>query len=128
MMAKPMTLFDKIWRDHLVDESDGSTLIYIDRHLLHEVTSPQAFVGLRTAGRQVRAPGNTLATVDHNVPTSDRSMFESVATFIKEVESREQVLAFEDNVAEFGVAYFGMQDKRQGIVHIVGPEQVQRSS
>jgi len=118
-----MTLFDKIWRDHLVDESDGSPLIYIDRHLVHEVTSPQAFEGLRTAGRSVRAPGNTLATVDHNVPTSDRSMFESVATFIKEVESQTQVLALEDNVKEFGVGYFGMEDKRQGIVHIIGPEQ-----
>ena len=71
----------------------------------------------------MRAPGNTLATVDHNVPTSDRSMFESVATFIKEVESQTQVLALEDNVEEFGVAYFGMDDKRQGIVHIIGPEQ-----
>ena len=122
MMAGPMTLFDKIWRDHLVDESDGSALIYIDRHLVHEVTSPQAFEGLRTAGRVVRAPGNTLATVDHNVPTSDRSMFESVETFIKELDSQTQVLALEDNVKEFGVAYFGMDDKRQGIVHIVGPE------
>jgi len=122
MMAGPMTLFDKIWRDHLVDESDGSALIYIDRHLVHEVTSPQAFEGLRTAGRQVRAPGNTLATVDHNVPTSDRSMFESVETFIKEVDSQTQVLALEDNVKEFGVAYFGMDDQRQGIVHIIGPE------
>jgi len=123
MMAGPMTLFDKIWRDHLVDESDGSSLIYIDRHLVHEVTSPQAFEGLRNAGRRVRAAGNTLATVDHNVPTSDRSMFESIATFIKEVESQTQVIALEDNVKEFGVAYFGMEDKRQGIVHIIGPEQ-----
>ena len=90
---------------------------------MHEVTSPQAFEGLRTAGRPVRQPANTLATVDHNVPTSDRSMFESVETFIKEVDSQTQVLALEDNVKEFGVAYFGMQDQRQGIVHIVGPEQ-----
>ena len=112
MMSGPMTLFDKIWRDHLVDESDGSSLIYIDRHLVHEVTSPQAFEGLRTAGRSVRAPGNTLATVDHNVPTSDRSMFESVETFIKEIDSQTQVLALEDNVKEFGVAYFGMDDTR----------------
>ena len=87
------------------------------------MTSPQAFEGLRTAGRPVRQPANTLATVDHNVPTSDRSMFESVETFIKEVDSQTQVLALEDNVKEFGVAYFGMQDQRQGIVHIVGPEQ-----
>mmetsp|Transcript_67405 Transcript_67405/g.140465 ORF Transcript_67405/g.140465 Transcript_67405/m.140465 type:complete len:797 (-) Transcript_67405:343-2733(-) len=119
----PSTLFDKIWKDHLVDDSDGSSLIYIDRHLVHEVTSPQAFEGLRTSQREVRRPENTLATVDHNVPTSDRSMFESVETFIKEVDSQTQVLALEDNVKEFGVAYFGMDDKRQGIVHIIGPEQ-----
>mmetsp|Transcript_38407 Transcript_38407/g.94426 ORF Transcript_38407/g.94426 Transcript_38407/m.94426 type:complete len:793 (-) Transcript_38407:107-2485(-) len=120
----PKTLFDKIWEDHLVDEQDdGTCLIYIDRHLVHEVTSPQAFEGLRTAGREVRQPGLTLATVDHNVPTTDRSMFESVETFIKELDSRTQVLTLEDNVKEFGVAYFGMDDKRQGIVHIIGPEQ-----
>jgi len=119
----PSTLFDKIWADHLVDESDGSSLIYIDRHLVHEVTSPQAFEGLRVAGRQVRQPGCTLATVDHNVPTTDRSMFQSVETFIKEMDSRTQVLALEQNVKEFGLAYFGMDDKRQGIVHIIGPEQ-----
>lgn len=90
----PMTLFDKIWRDHLVHEQDdGTSLIYIDRHLVHEVTSPQAFEGLRTAGRNVRQPGLTLATVDHNVPTTDRSLFESVETFITEIESRTQVLA-----------------------------------
>eukprot|EP00960_Hanusia_phi_P023119 682998-Hanusia_phi.AAC.1 len=121
--AGPSTLFDKIWADHLVDESDGSSLIYIDRHLVHEVTSPQAFEGLRVAGRQVRQPGCTLATVDHNVPTTDRSMFQSVETFIKEMDSRTQVLALEQNVKEFGLAYFGMDDKRQGIVHIIGPEQ-----
>ena len=90
--AGPMTLFDKIWRDHVVDvQSDGTTLLYIDRHLVHEVTSPQAFEGLRTAGRKARRPECTLATVDHNVPTTDRSMFESVSTFIKEVESQTQV-------------------------------------
>lgn len=90
--AGPRTLFDKIWDDHVVDcQADGTCLIYIDRHLVHEVTSPQAFEGLRTAGRAVRQPGNTLATADHNVPTSDRSMFENVATFIKEAESRTQV-------------------------------------
>jgi len=122
--SAPMTLFDKIWRDHLVHTSeDGTSLIYIDRHLIHEVTSPQAFEGLRTAGRQVRRPENTLATVDHNVPTSDRSAFESIETFIKEMDSQTQVLALETNVKEFGVAYFGMDDKRQGIVHIIGPEQ-----
>ena len=89
----PKTLFDKIWKDHVVDEQpDGTTLLYIDRHLVHEVTSPQAFEGLRTAGRKARRPECTLATVDHNVPTTDRSMFESVETFIKEVESQTQVL------------------------------------
>jgi len=120
----PTTLFDKVWKDHLVEvQDDGTALIYIDRHLVHEVTSPQAFEGLRNAGRKVRQPGNTLATVDHNVPTSDRSAFESVETFIKEMESQTQVLALEDNVKEFGVAYFGIQDQRQGIVHIIGPEQ-----
>lgn len=88
----PSTLFDKIWKDHLVDEqADGTSLIYIDRHLVHEVTSPQAFEGLRTAGRNVRQPGLTLATVDHNVPTTDRSLFKSVETFIEEIESRTQV-------------------------------------
>ena len=88
----PKTLFDKIWNDHVVDEQpDGTTLLYIDRHLVHEVTSPQAFEGLRAAGRKARRPENTLATVDHNVPTTDRSMFESVETFIKEVESQTQV-------------------------------------
>ena len=88
----PKTLFDKIWNDHVVDEQpDGTTLLYIDRHLVHEVTSPQAFEGLRTAGRKARRPECTLATVDHNVPTTDRSMFESVETFIKEVESQTQV-------------------------------------
>jgi len=119
----PKTLFDKIWNDHVVDEQpDGTTLLYIDRHLVHEVTSPQAFEGLRTAGRKARRPECTLATVDHNVPTTDRSKFESVETFIKEVESQTQVLALEDNVKEFGLAYLGMDDKRQGIVHIIGPE------
>lgn len=89
------TLFDKIWDDHLVEvQPDGTSLIYIDRHLVHEVTSPQAFEGLRTAGREVRQPGLTLATVDHNVPTTDRSLFESVDTFIKELDSRTQVRTY----------------------------------
>lgn len=117
------TLFDKIWEQHLVDSSDGNTLIYIDRHLVHEVTSPQAFEGLRTANRLVRRPDCTLVTVDHNVPTSDRSKFENAEEFIKEPESRTQVLALEENVRDFGLTYFGMDDARQGIVHIIGPEQ-----
>lgn len=103
--------------------SAGTALLYIDRHLLHEVTSPQAFEGLRTAGRPVRRRDCTLATVDHNVPTSDRSAFETVESFIQEEDSRTQVMALQNNVQEFGVTYFGMDDKRQGIVHIIGPEQ-----
>jgi len=122
--AGPRTLYDKIWDDHVVDiNEDGTALLYIDRHLVHEVTSPQAFEGLRTAGRPVRRPDCTLATVDHNVPTSDRSGFTTVEAFIKEVDSRTQVMALEENVKEFGVTYFGMDDKRQGIVHVIGPEQ-----
>jgi len=120
-----LTLYDKIWRDHVVDATaeDGTCLIYIDRHLVHEVTSPQAFEGLRAAGRRVRQPENTLATVDHNVPTSSRAGFTDVASFIREEDSRTQVMALERNVAEFGIQYFGMDDTRQGIVHVIGPEQ-----
>ncbi|MEM8648025.1 MAG: 3-isopropylmalate dehydratase large subunit, partial [Pseudomonadota bacterium] len=115
-MAK--TLYDKIWDDHLVHEADdGTCLLYIDRHLVHEVTSPQAFEGLRMAGRQVRAPEKTLAVVDHNVPTTDRSMG------IDDPESKLQVETLARNAAEFGVDYFDENDKRQGIVHIIGPEQ-----
>ena len=117
-MAKPRTLFDKIWDSHLVDQQeDGTCLLYIDRHLVHEVTSPQAFEGLRTSGRTVRRPQATLATVDHNVPTTDRTQG------IEEPESRFQVETLERNVREFGIPYFGMDDVRQGIVHIIGPEQ-----
>ena len=122
--ASAQTMYDKIINDHRVrTQEDGTMLLYIDRHMIHEVTSPQAFEGLRAAGRAVRRPDNTLATVDHNVPTSDRSGFESVETFIQEMDSRVQVLTLEENVKEFGVTYFGMEDKRQGIVHIIGPEQ-----
>ena len=117
-------MYDKIVRDHTVRaQEDGTLLLYIDRHMIHEVTSPQAFEGLRVAGRDVRRPDNTLATVDHNVPTSDRSGFVNAETFIKEMDSRVQVLTLEENVKDFGVTYFGMDDKRQGIVHIIGPEQ-----
>jgi 3-isopropylmalate/(R)-2-methylmalate dehydratase large subunit len=118
-MTAPRTLYDKIWDDHLVDQQDdGTCLLYIDRHLVHEVTSPQAFEGLRTAHRKVRAPEKTLAVVDHNVPTSpDRALG------IKNEESRIQVEALAKNAADFGVEYFNENDKRQGIVHIVGPEQ-----
>lgn len=117
------TLYDKIWDDHLVSDDGSSSLIYIDRHLVHEVTSPQAFEGLRLAGRGVRRPDCTLATVDHNVPTTDRSALIDVQTFIDETASRTQVMQLESNVKDFGVKYFGMADERQGIVHIIGPEQ-----
>jgi 3-isopropylmalate/(R)-2-methylmalate dehydratase large subunit len=117
-MSAPRTLFDKIWDNHLVDrQDDGTCLIYIDRHLVHEVTSPQAFEGLRLAGRKVRHPEATLAVPDHNVPTSDRSKG------IEDEESRIQVETLEKNCADFGVPIFGMNDLRQGIVHIIGPEQ-----
>jgi 3-isopropylmalate/(R)-2-methylmalate dehydratase large subunit len=117
-MSGPKTLFDKIWDAHLVHrQEDGTCLIYIDRHLVHEVTSPQAFEGLRNAGRKVRSPERTLAVADHNVPTTDRSVG------IEDSESRIQVEALEANAADFGVPYFGMDDIRQGIVHVIGPEQ-----
>ncbi len=117
-MAKPRTLYDKIWDDHLVDEApDGTCLIYVDRHLVHEVTSPQAFEGLRTAGRKVHAPDKTLAVVDHNVPTSDRNKPNP------DPESTEQIAVMAQNAKDFGIEYFNEFDKRQGIVHIIGPEQ-----
>ncbi|KAF9263591.1 hypothetical protein L218DRAFT_901842 [Marasmius fiardii PR-910] len=120
----PRTLYDKIWDDHVVEvNDDGLALLYIDRHLVHEVTSPQAFEGLRSAERPVRRPDCTLATVDHNVPTASRKGFTNVESFIAEPDSRAQCIALEENVKEFGVTYFGMTDKRQGIVHIIGPEQ-----
>tara|TARA_B100000963_G_scaffold153729_1_gene133863 strand:+ start:1152 stop:2546 length:1395 start_codon:yes stop_codon:yes gene_type:complete len=115
---KPQTLFDKIWNAHLVEkQEDGTCLIYIDRHLVHEVTSPQAFEGLRNSGRKVRRPEYTFAVADHNVPTSDRS------NGIQNTESRIQVETLEKNCDEFKVNIFPLLDKRQGIVHIVGPEQ-----
>ncbi|HKF70738.1 MAG TPA: 3-isopropylmalate dehydratase large subunit [Stellaceae bacterium] len=117
-MAQPRTLFDKIWDAHVVDrQTDGTCLVYIDRHLVHEVTSPQAFEGLRIAKRKVRRPDATIAVADHNVPTTDRSRG------IEEPESRLQVETLEKNVKEFGIPYYGMTDIRQGIVHIIGPEQ-----
>jgi len=121
--GKPMTMYDKIWRDHLVHEADGNSLIYIDRHLIHEVTSPQAFEGLRLAGRKVRRPDCSLATVDHNVPTDSRKNYKDSKDFIKEHDSRNQVVTLEENVAAFGLTFFGLDDKRQGIVHVIGPEQ-----
>ena len=117
-MSKPRTLFDKIWDAHLVDrQPDGTCLIYIDRHLVHEVTSPQAFEGLRATGRTVRRPNATLAVADHNVPTTDR------AQGVADAESRIQIETLARNCEEFGIAYLPMTDIRQGIVHIIGPEQ-----
>ena len=116
-MAKPRTLYDKIWDDHVVETQGGASLIYIDRHLVHEVTSPQAFEGLRMTGRKVRAPEKTLAVVDHNIQTTDRS------AGIADPESRQQVEALAKNAAEFGIEYYNEFDRRQGIVHIIGPEQ-----
>ena len=117
-MSQPRTLFEKIWDNHVVRrEPDGTCVLYIDRHLVHEVTSPQAFEGLRLSGRKVRRPDATLAVADHNVPTSDRSQG------IREEDSRIQVETLEENVRDFGIEYYGMGDIRQGIVHIIGPEQ-----
>ncbi|HYY36440.1 MAG TPA: 3-isopropylmalate dehydratase large subunit [Xanthobacteraceae bacterium] len=114
----PRTLYDKIWEDHLVDEQpDGTCLIYVDRHLVHEVTSPQAFEGLRLSGRKVRAPEKTLCVVDHNVPTTDRKAPNP------DPESAAQIAYLAENVKLFGLDYFDEFDKRQGIVHIIGPEQ-----
>ncbi len=117
-MSQPRTLFDKIWDAHVVDrQDDGTCLVYIDRHLVHEVTSPQAFEGLRLTERSVRRPQATLAVPDHNVPTTDRSQG------IADEESRIQVETLAKNCADFGVPFFSMDDVRQGIVHIIGPEQ-----
>ena len=114
------TLYDKIWESHLVDaQPDGTCLMYVDRHLIHEVTSPQAFEGLRVAGRKVRRPDATLAVPDHNVPTTP----ERKQGIIKDETSRIQVQTLADNCKEFGITYYAMDDHRQGIVHIVGPEQ-----
>jgi len=113
-----LTLYDKIWKEHIVhQQDDGVTLLYVDRHLIHEVTSPQAFEGLRVSKRKVRKPNLTLAVADHNVPTTNRSKG------IDDQDSKIQVEVLEKNCKEFGIELFDMQDKRQGIVHIIGPEQ-----
>ena len=112
------TIYDKIWNDHLVHEQeDGTSLLFVDRHLIHEVTSPQAFESLRNSNRKVRQPKLTLAVADHNVPTTDRTKG------ISDQESKIQVDTLDSNCKEFGIQIFGMNDKRQGIVHIIGPEQ-----
>ena len=117
-MTKPRTLFDKIWDAHLVHSApNAASILYIDRHLVHEVTSPQAFEGLRNTNRKVRSPERTLAVADHNIPTSNRS------EGIKDEESRIQVETLAKNASDFSVPYFNMEDIRQGIVHVIGPEQ-----
>ena len=117
-MTKPRTLFDKIWDAHLVhSDPNAASILYIDRHLVHEVTSPQAFEGLRNTNRKVRSPERTLAVADHNIPTSNRS------EGIKDKESKIQVETLAKNASDFSVPYFNMEDIRQGIVHVIGPEQ-----
>jgi 3-isopropylmalate/(R)-2-methylmalate dehydratase large subunit len=117
-MSKPRTLYDKIWDDHLIEEAtDGACLIYIDRHIVHEVTSPQAFEGLRLSRRKVHAPDKTLLVVDHNIPTTDRTLPNP------DPESAAQIAYLADNAKFFGLEYYDEFDKRQGIVHIIGPEQ-----
>ncbi|MDP5279135.1 3-isopropylmalate dehydratase large subunit [Sphingomonas sp. DG1-23] len=124
MASKPRTLYEKIWADHVVERrDDGTCLIYIDRHLVHEVTSPQAFAGLRAAGRPVRRPDLTLAVPDHNLPTTARVDAAGTALPIADPASAGQLAALRANVAEFGVPYIDALDARQGIVHVVGPEQ-----
>ncbi len=117
-MVSPKTLYDKIWNEHLISDESGTSLIYIDRHLVHEVTSPQAFEGLKLSGRKVRCPDKTVAVPDHNIPTTgDRSKG------IENIESKIQVDALRDNANYFGITYYDVDDIRQGIVHIIGPEQ-----
>ena len=117
-MAKPRTFYDKIWADHVVhEEPDGTALLYIDRHIVHEVTSPQAFEGLRLSGRKVRAPEKTLVVVDHNVPTSDRNVPNP------DPESAAQIAYLAENAKLFGLEYYDEFDIRQGICHVIGPEQ-----
>ncbi|EIW54314.1 uncharacterized protein TRAVEDRAFT_39797 [Trametes versicolor FP-101664 SS1] len=121
---QPRTLYDKIWDDHAIDvDENGQGLIYVDRHLVFEVSSPQAFEGLRAAGRPVRRPDCTLATVDHNIPTVSRKNFTTVEDFVTQPDSRAQCMTLEENVKAFGLTYFGMTDRRQGIVHVIGPEE-----
>src|ERR1044072_5621093 len=121
-MGTPRTLYDKIWADHVVERRDDAPcLIYIDRHIVHEVTSPQAFAGLRATGRKVRRPDLTLAVPDHNVPTPARADAAGNRLPIADPDSAAQLAALEENIAEFGVPYIGATDARQGIVHVIGP-------
>ncbi|RYD65470.1 MAG: 3-isopropylmalate dehydratase large subunit [Sphingomonadales bacterium] len=124
MASRPLTLYEKIWADHVVERrDDGTCLIYIDRHLVHEVTSPQAFAGLRAEGRAVRRPDLTLAVPDHNLPTTKRADAAGNPLPIADPESANQLSTLRANVAEFGVPYIDALDVRQGIVHVIGPEQ-----
>ena len=124
MASKPLTLYEKIWADHVIERrDDGTCLVYIDRHLVHEVTSPQAFEGLRANGRKVRRPDLTLAVPDHNLPTTPRVDAAGNRLPIADPESAQQLAALERNVAEFGIEYISATDAAQGIVHVVGPEQ-----
>jgi 3-isopropylmalate/(R)-2-methylmalate dehydratase large subunit len=124
MASKPLTLYEKIWAAHIVERRpDGTCLIYIDRHLVHEVTSPQAFEGLRANGRRVRRPDLTLAVADHNLPTTARVDAAGNRLPIADAESAQQLAALERNVAEFGIDYFAATAPEQGIVHVIGPEQ-----
>ena len=117
-MTAPRTMFDKVWDNHVVRKASGEPdLLYVDLHLVHEVTSPQAFAGLRLAGRRVRRPDLTLATIDHGVPTTDRHLG------ITDPLSRTQIEALVRNCEEFAVTLYGIDDPRQGIVHVIGPEQ-----
>src|SRR5918996_723034 len=116
--SRPRTLFEKIWDEHVVLEEPGrQAVLYIDLHLVHEVTSPQAFEGLRLAGRKVRRPERTLSTVDHNIPTTDRSLP------ILDPISKQQIDTLRSNCQEFGITLYDIHDPRQGIVHVIGPEQ-----
>src|SRR3972149_1064766 len=118
MTTKPRTLFEKIWDEHVVyDEPGRQTILYIDLHLVHEVTSPQAFESLRLSGRTVRRPERTLSTVDHNVPTTDRSLP------ILDPISKQQIDTLRSNCKQFGITLYDIDDVRQGIVHVIGPEQ-----
>ena len=123
MASKPRTLYEKIWDDHVVEtRDDGTSLIYIDRHLVHEVTSPQAFDSLRKSGRPVRRPELTLAVPDHNLPTTARRDASGGKIPIEDAQSAAQLAALEKNAPEFGIRYIGDADAEQGIVHVVGPE------
>jgi len=124
MASKPRTLYEKIWDEHVIERrDDGTCLVFIDRHLVHEVTSPQAFESLRMNGRKVRHPELTLAVPDHNLPTTPRLDAEGHRVPIADPESRDQLAALERNAPEFGVRYFDATSRQQGIVHVVGPEQ-----